>query len=90
VRDKIGSFKERADMETWLNNWIIKYVENNPSVATDADKARKPLAGAEVTVSEIEGNPGYYAAKFSLRPHYQLEGLSVEMSLVSKLPSGKA
>ncbi|MEM1432625.1 MAG: type VI secretion system contractile sheath large subunit [Pseudomonadota bacterium] len=89
VRDKIGSFKERADMEVWLNNWITQYVETNPATATDADKARRPLAGAEVTVAEVEGNPGYYAAKFSLRPHYQLEGLSVEMSLVSKLPSVK-
>jgi type VI secretion system protein ImpC len=89
VRDKVGSFKERTDMEIWLNNWINQYVEHNPAVATDADKARKPLAGAEVTVSEIEGNPGYYAANFSMRPHYQLEGLTVAMSLVSKLPSAK-
>ena len=70
VRDKIGSFKERADMETWLNNWIGRYVENNPATATEADKARKPLSGAEVVVEEIEGNPGYYNAKFFLRPHY--------------------
>jgi type VI secretion system protein ImpC len=89
VRDKVGSFKERADMETWLNNWIGQYVENNPATATDADKARKPLAGAEVVVEEVEGNPGYYSSKFFLRPHYQLEGLTVSMRLVSKLPSGK-
>jgi type VI secretion system protein ImpC len=89
VRDKIGSFKERADMETFLNNWIGRYVEHNPAVATDADKARKPLAAAEVTVAEVEGNPGYYSAKFSLRPHYQLEGVDISMSLVSKLPSVK-
>ena len=57
--------------------------------ATDADKARKPLAGAEVVVEEIEGNPGYYSSKFFLRPHYQLEGLTVSLRLVSKLPSGK-
>ncbi|MES2771396.1 MAG: type VI secretion system contractile sheath large subunit [Pseudomonadota bacterium] len=90
VRDKIGSFKERADMETWLNNWVGRYVENNPATATDADKARKPLAGAEVVVEEIEGSPGYYGAKFFLRPHYQLEGLTVSLRLVSKLPSAKA
>ncbi|MFK8017749.1 MAG: type VI secretion system contractile sheath large subunit [Gammaproteobacteria bacterium] len=89
VRDKIGSFKERADMETWLNNWIGQYVENNPATATQADKARKPLAGAEVVVQEIPGNPGYYSSKFFLRPHYQLEGLTVSLRLVSKLPSGK-
>ncbi len=89
VRDKIGSFKERGDMETWLNNWIGQYVLTNPATATDADKARKPLAGAEVVVEEIEGNPGYYSSKFFLRPHYQLEGLTVSLRLVSKLPSGK-
>jgi type VI secretion system protein ImpC len=90
VRDKIGSFKERSDMQTWLNNWIRRYVENNPATATEADKARKPLAGAEVIVEEIEGNPGYYSSKFFLRPHYQLEGLTVSLRLVSKLPSAKA
>ncbi|MES2069604.1 MAG: type VI secretion system contractile sheath large subunit [Pseudomonadota bacterium] len=90
VRDKIGSFKERSDMETWLNNWIGKYVENNPATASEADKARKPLAGAEVIVEEVEGNPGYYRSKFFLRPHYQLEGLTVSLRLVSKLPSAKA
>ena len=90
VRDKIGSFKERDDMERWLNNWIQKYVETNPATASQADKARRPLAGAEVKVREVEGNPGYYSSTFHLRPHYQLEGLSVALSLVSKLPSAKA
>jgi type VI secretion system protein ImpC len=89
VRDKIGSFKERADMQVWLNNWIGRYVEHNPATATESDKARKPLAGAEVVVEEVEGNPGYYNSKFYLRPHYQLEGLTVSLRLVSKLPSAK-
>ncbi len=89
VRDKIGSFKERGDMETWLNNWIMQYVEPDPSNATEEAKARRPLAAAEVTVSEVEGNPGYYSSNFYLRPHYQLEGLTVSLRLVSKLPSEK-
>ena len=89
VRDKIGSFKERTDMETWLNNWIGNYVLNNPATATESDKARRPLAGAEIVVEEVEGNPGYYTSKFFLRPHYQLEGLTVSLRLVSKLPSTK-
>jgi type VI secretion system protein ImpC len=87
VRDKVGSFKERSDMEYYLSNWIQQYVLANPSSVGEELKARKPLAAAEVTVSEIEGNPGYYAAKFHLRPHYQLEGVSVSLSLVSRLPS---
>jgi type VI secretion system protein ImpC len=89
VRDKIGSFKEREDMEKWLNKWIQKYVEPSPGTASEDDKARKPLAAAEVVVSEVEGNPGYYTSKFFLRPHYQLEGLTVSLRLVSKLPSEK-
>jgi type VI secretion system protein ImpC len=88
VRDKIGSFKERADMARWLNDWIMQYVEPDPGASEDA-KARRPLAQAEVEVAEIPGNPGYYSSKFFLRPHYQLEGLTVSLRLVSKLPSGK-
>jgi type VI secretion system protein ImpC len=90
VRDKIGSFKERADMERWLSNWILNYVDGDPANSSEETKARKPLAAAEVVVEEVEGNPGYYTSKFFLRPHYQLEGLTVSLRLVSKLPSAKA
>lgn len=89
VRDKIGSFNERDDMERWLNDWIMNYVDGDPVNSSQVTKARKPLAAAEVQVAEIEDNPGYYAAKFFLRPHYQLEGLTVSLRLVSKLPSLK-
>ncbi len=88
VRDKIGSFKERNDMEQWLNRWISQYVDSGAS-SSERIKARKPLAQAQVIVEEVEGNPGYYTSKFFLRPHYQLEGLSVSLRLVSKLPSEK-
>jgi len=88
VRDKVGSFKEREDMANWLNNWITQYVTTDPN-ASEEVKAQYPLAAAEVVVDDIEGDPGYYSAKFFLRPHYQLEGLSVSLRLVSKLPSGK-
>jgi type VI secretion protein, EvpB/VC_A0108 family len=90
VRDKIGSFKEAADMQRWLQNWIVQYVDGDPLHSSEATKARKPLAAAEVIVEPVEGNPGYYASKFFLRPHYQLEGLTVSLRLVAKLPSAKA
>ncbi len=90
VRDKIGSFKERAAMERWLSNWILNYVDGDPEHSSEETKARKPLAAAEVVVEDVEGNPGYYTSKFYLRPHYQLEGLTVSLRLVSKLPSAKA
>jgi len=90
VRDKLGSFKERADMQRWLQDWIMNYVDGDPARSSEATKARRPLAAAEVVVEEIEGNPGFYTSKFFLRPHYQLEGLTVSLRLVSKLPSAKA
>lgn len=87
VRDKVGSFKERRDMERWLTEWITNYVDGDPANSAESTKAQKPLAAAEVAISEIEGNPGYYNAVFYLRPHYQLEGLTVSLRLVSRLPS---
>jgi type VI secretion system protein ImpC len=89
VRDKIGSFKERDDMQKWLQKWILQYVDGDPAHSSETTKAKKPLAAAEVVVEEVEGNPGYYTSKFYLRPHYQLEGLTVSLRLVSKLPSVK-
>ena len=89
VRDKVGSFKERGDMESYLQDWITQYVDGDPENSGERTKAEKPLAAAEVVVQEVEGNPGFYSSQFFLRPHYQLEGLSVSLRLVSKLPSAK-
>ena len=90
ARDKVGSFKERDDMSRWLNKWIMNYVDGDPANSSEEVKSRKPLAAAEITVEEVPGNPGYYSSKFFLRPHYQLEGLTVSLRLVSTLPSKKA
>ncbi|MDE1183234.1 type VI secretion system contractile sheath large subunit [Paraburkholderia sp.] len=87
VRDKVGSFRERGDMESWLNNWIMNYVDGDPVNSSQDTKARKPLASAQVVIEDVEDNPGYYRAKFFLRPHYQLEGLTVSLRLVSRLPA---
>ena len=76
-------------MERWLNTWVSQYVLSNPGSAGEETKAQYPLSAAEVIVEEVEGNPGYYRSRFHLRPHYQLEGLTVSLRLVSKLPSVK-
>ncbi|MFH1998504.1 MAG: type VI secretion system contractile sheath large subunit [Planctomycetota bacterium] len=89
VRDKVGSFKDRDAMQNWLQDWIMDYVHGDPKHASENELAAKPLAAAEVVVEEIEGDPGFYTAKFYLQPHYQLEGLTVKLSLVSKVPSAK-
>jgi len=88
VRDKIGSTKEKAELERWLQEWITEYVDGDPANSSEAIKARKPLAAAKVEIFPNEENPGYYNARFYLRPHYQLEGVDIGMSLVSRLPGG--
>ncbi|MFV0299831.1 MAG: type VI secretion system contractile sheath large subunit [Paracoccus sp. (in: a-proteobacteria)] len=89
VRDKIGQNPDRLQLQTQLQSWVNKYVSGNPESATEREKAKKPLAGAKVEVVEDEENPGYYVGKFFLKPHFQLEGMDIGMSLVSKLPKGK-
>ncbi len=89
VRDKIGESPDRIQLQTQLQSWINKYVSANPENASEKEKSKKPLAGATVEVIEDEENPGYYVGKFFLKPHFQLEGMDIGMSLVSKLPTGK-
>jgi len=85
ARDKIGSFMEASDCETWLNNWIQNYVNANASSGQEM-KAKYPLAEAKVEVSEIPGAPGSYNAVAYLRPWLQMEELTTSMRLVAKIP----
>jgi type VI secretion system protein ImpC len=85
ARDKVGSFKERGDMEKWLQKWINNYVDGNPDHSTETVKAQKPLREARVVVQDVEGNPGYYTSRFYLRPHFQLEGLTASLRLVGRV-----
>ncbi len=85
MRDKIGSFMSRKEAEIFLNRWISKYVLEN-DVAPAAQKAKYPLREARVDVSEIPGKPGCYRAVAFLRPHFQLDELSVSLRLVAELP----
>ena len=87
VRDKIGATKEKEELQRWLQEWIYEYVDGDPVNSSEETKARKPLADARVEVFENEENPGYYNARFYLRPHYQLEGMDIGLSLVSRLPA---
>lgn len=88
VRDQIGSTKEQATLERDLKNWIAQYIDGDPKNSSEAAKAKRPLAGAEIKIVPDEENPGYYMGKFFLRPHFQMEGMDIGMSLVSRLPSG--
>ncbi|PTV95973.1 type VI secretion system protein ImpC [Rhodobacter aestuarii] len=89
VRDKIGQAPTRVQLQTELQGWVNRYVAGNPDTASEAEKAKKPLAAAKVEVLEDEENPGYYMGRFFLKPHFQLEGMDIGMSLVSKLPNNK-
>ncbi len=85
MRDKIGSFASASNVETYLNNWIAQYVVMDDS-ATQEVKAQYPLREASIQVSEIPGKPGAYRAVAFLRPHFQLDELTVSLRLVAELP----
>jgi len=85
MRDKIGGYMSRQEAETFLNNWIQNYVVPNDD-AGFAMKAKKPLKEARVDVVEVPGKPGAYRAVAFLRPHFQLDELTISMRLVAELP----
>src|SRR5215467_9626800 len=89
VRDWVGRYKEKAQLERDLHNWIIEYVDGDPANSSEDTKCRRPLAGAAIRIQENEENPGYYSATFDLRPHFQLEGMDIGLRLVSRLPAAK-
>jgi len=90
MRDKIGSFASAKNVETFLNRWIAQYVVMDDSASQEV-KAQYPLREATIQVSEVAGKPGSYRAVAFLRPHFQLDELTVSLRLVAELPqSAKA
>lgn len=88
MRDKVGSFVSRSECERFLNQWISNYVTPDDN-ATAATKAQYPLRDAKIEVAEVPGKPGVYRAIAFLRPHFQLDELSVSLRLVAELPKSK-
>jgi type VI secretion system protein ImpC len=85
MRDKIGGYMSRTEAEQFLNKWITNYVVGNDD-APFSVKAQRPLKEARVDVMEIPGKPGCYRAVAFLRPHFQLDELTISMRLVADLP----
>ena len=86
VRDKIGSSMTKVGLQGWLQTWLNGFIDGSPDSSSDEWKATHPLAEGRVEIEENEENPGYYTSKFFLKPHYQLEGLTVSLRLVSRMP----
>lgn len=85
MRDKIGSFMTRKECEDYLNRWISKYVVSSEDAGMEL-KAKHPLKEARVEVAEVPGKPGCYRAVCFLKPHFQLDELTVSLRLVADLP----
>ncbi|MDX9669652.1 MULTISPECIES: type VI secretion system contractile sheath large subunit [unclassified Pseudomonas] len=85
MRDKVGSFMTRDNVQSYLNNWIADYVLINDNAPQEI-KAQYPLREARVDVTEVAGKPGAYKATVFLRPHFQLEELTASIRLVATLP----
>ncbi|MEZ5749063.1 MAG: type VI secretion system contractile sheath large subunit [Caenibius sp.] len=86
VRDWVGGTRTGRQIQEDLTRWISNYIDGQPDSSSEATKARLPLKDAKIEVIPDEENPGYYVGKFLFIPHYQLEGMDVSLSMVSKLP----
>ena len=89
MRDKVGSFTTTQDVERYLHNWLMQYVVDSDDATQDM-RARRPLRQAQVEVTEVPGRPGVYRAVAFVKPHFQLDELSVSLRLVAEMPGGKA
>lgn len=89
VRDWIGSYRERPQLERDLKSWIMMYVDGQPESSSEETKARRPLKDASIQILPDEENPGFYRGIFRFVPHYQFEGADVSLSMVSRLPAAK-
>ncbi len=85
MRDKIGSFLNKGDVENYLNEWVAQYVLLNENASNEA-KAEMPLSGAKVVVESDPKLPGKYSAIIFLKPHYQMEELKISLRLVANIP----
>jgi type VI secretion system protein ImpC len=85
MRDKIGGYASKMEVQTYLNKWINNYVVANDD-ASPAVKAKRPLKEARIEVVDVPGKPGAYRAVAFLRPHFQLDELTMSMRLVAELP----
>jgi type VI secretion system protein ImpC len=85
MRDKIGTFTSRGECEVFLNRWISQYVLSDDA-ASQAAKAKLPLREASIEVSDVPGKPGSYRAVAFLKPHFQLDELTISLRLVADLP----
>jgi type VI secretion system protein ImpC len=83
-RENIGTWKERVDLERELNKWISQYVTemDNPDPTT---RSKRPLRMAQIDVSDVAGDPGWYSVSLKARPHFKYMGASFTLSLVGKL-----
>jgi len=89
MRDKIGSFTSALEVERYIHNWLMRYVVDADDASQEV-RAMRPLRDAAVEVSEVPGRPGSYRAVAFVKPHFQLDELSVSLRLVAELPQGKS
>lgn len=83
-REQIGAWKERTDLELELNKWIRQYVADQENPSSEV-RSRRPLRAAQVIVSDVEGEPGWYRVSLNVRPHFKYMGADFTLSLVGKL-----
>ncbi len=87
-RENIGTTKDRKRIEMELNRWLKTLITEMPN-PSESVIARYPLRAGQVTVEEIEENPGFYKVSMMFQPHFQVEGMDIALQMVGKMPKAK-
>lgn len=87
-RENIGTTKDRRLLELELNTWVRGLVTEMTDPG-DALQSSHPLRDARVAVEDIDDNPGFFRVRLFAVPHFQVEGMDISLSLVSRMPKAK-
>ncbi|EYR83977.1 type VI secretion system contractile sheath large subunit [Shinella sp. 838] len=72
ARDRVGAYTTPQDLERYLEDWLRNYTIGNTDAGPEL-KARYPLAGARLEMSEVSGRPGVMNCVLHLQPHFQFD-----------------
>lgn len=83
-RHQIGSIKTASDLEgilsAWINGLVCKMPHPPPELIS-----KRPFRAASLTVVPAEDDSGAYKVLMEVTPHFLIEGITINFSLVLKM-----
>lgn len=84
ARDRIGAFVTADELQRYLSDWLRNYMIGNADAGLEL-KAKYPLSGGSVEVTERPDKPGTMHCVIHLQPHFQLDQIVTAFRLQTEL-----